>query len=72
MHNRMVQPPATSQDPIRAAVTAALLHTFDRGSVVGTYSIDVHGDTTNTLYGAYRVENKDLVRGQAIVTGATG
>ncbi len=56
----------------RAAVTAALLHTFDRGSVVGTYSIDVHGDTTNTLYGAYRVENKDLVRGQAIDTGATG
>ena len=56
----------------RAAVTAALLHTFDRGSVVGTYSIDVHGDTTNTLYGAYRVENKDLVRGQAIDTGASG
>jgi hypothetical protein len=55
-----------------AAVTAALLHTFDRGSVVGTYSIDVHGDTTNTLYGAYRVENKELVRGQAIDTGATG
>ena len=23
LHNRMVQPPATSQDPIRAAVTAA-------------------------------------------------
>jgi ABC-type branched-subunit amino acid transport system substrate-binding protein len=56
----------------RAAVTAALLHTFDRGSVVGTYSIDVHGDTTNTLYGAYRVENKELVRGQAIDTGANG
>jgi ABC-type branched-subunit amino acid transport system substrate-binding protein len=56
----------------RAAVTAALLHTFDRGSVVGTYSIDVHGDTTNTLYGAYRVENKELVRGQAIDTGASG
>jgi len=56
----------------RAAVTAALLHTFDRGSVVGTYSIDVHGDTTNTLYGAYRVENKNLVRGQAIDTGASG
>ena len=53
----------------RAAVTAELLHTFDRGSVIGTYSIDVHGDTTNTLYGAYRVENKELVRGQAIDTG---
>jgi branched-chain amino acid transport system substrate-binding protein len=56
----------------RAAVTSALLHTFDRGSVVGTYSIDVHGDTTNTLYGAYRVENRELVRGQAIDTGASG
>jgi branched-chain amino acid transport system substrate-binding protein len=53
----------------RAAVTAALLHTFDRGSVIGTYSIDVHGDTTSRLYGAYRVENKELVRGQAIDTG---
>jgi hypothetical protein len=29
----------------------------------------VHGDTTSRLYGAYRVENKELVRGQAIDTG---
>lgn len=56
----------------RAAVTRALLHTHDRGSVVGTYSIDVHGDTQNSLYGAYRVENRELVRGQVIDTEAVG
>lgn len=56
----------------RAAVTRALLHTFDRGSVVGTYSIDAHGDTNNSLYGAYRVEDGEMVRGQAIDTGPAG
>lgn len=56
----------------RQAVTRALLHTFDRGSVVGTYSVDAHGDTTNALYGAYRVEGGEMVRGQAIDTGAGG
>jgi branched-chain amino acid transport system substrate-binding protein len=57
----------------REAVTHALLQTFDRRSVVGTFSIDAHGDTTNELYGVFRVEGGELVRGRALnVTGPTG
>ncbi len=56
----------------REAITTALLRTFDRGSVVGTYSIDAYGDTTASLYGAYRVEDGELVRGQVMATRSDG
>jgi len=38
----------------------------ERPSVLGSYSIDADGDTTLTFYGAYRVENGELVLGRAI------
>ena len=44
----------------RSTVLAALLHTRDRHSVLGTYSIDSHGDTTLDRYGVYRVRNGRL------------
>jgi ABC-type branched-subunit amino acid transport system substrate-binding protein len=44
----------------RSTVLAALLHTRDRHSVLGTYSIDSHGDTTLDRYGVYRVSNGRL------------
>jgi hypothetical protein len=42
--------------------------TTDRASVIGTYSVGLTGDTSNTLFGAYRVEDAALVRGRAIDT----
>ena len=45
----------------RSTVLAALLHTRDRHSVLGTYSIDRDGDTTLDRYGVYRVRNGRLV-----------
>lgn len=54
----------------RRAVVRAAFATRDRASVIGTYSISITGDTTTELYGGYRVENGDLVRGRAINTGA--
>jgi branched-chain amino acid transport system substrate-binding protein len=41
----------------RSTVLAALRHTQDRHSVLGTYSIDSDGDTTLDRYGVYRVTN---------------
>jgi hypothetical protein len=52
----------------RAAVTRVALATTDRASVIGTYSVGLTGDTSNTLFGAYRVEDAVLVRGRAIDT----
>ena len=45
----------------RSTVLAALLHTHDRHSVLGTYSIDSDGDTTLDRYGVYRVRDGRLV-----------
>jgi hypothetical protein len=42
-----------------ALALAAIFDTHHRHSVLGTYSIDRHGDTTLKSYGVYRV-----VRGQ--------
>ncbi len=53
----------------RRAVTNVALQTTDRGSVIGTYSITATGDTSSTLFGAYRVEDGTLVRGRAVDTG---
>jgi branched-chain amino acid transport system substrate-binding protein len=44
----------------RAAVNAALHNTKDRASVLGTYSIDANGDTTQTDYGLYGVKDGEL------------
>ena len=41
--------------PRRSQVLAAIFDTHDRRSVLGTYSIDRHGDTTLRRYGVYRV-----------------
>jgi branched-chain amino acid transport system substrate-binding protein len=50
----------------RANVATALLDTKDRGSVLGTYSIDSAGDTTLTDYGLYRIADGKLVFGRLI------
>ncbi len=50
----------------RSKVLSALLHTSDRHSVLGTYSIDSHGETTLDRYGVYRVSNGRLVFWKAI------
>jgi branched-chain amino acid transport system substrate-binding protein len=44
----------------RAAVLAALLHTRDRHSALGTYSIAPNGNSTLDRYGIYRVRNGRL------------
>lgn len=59
--------PITAQ---RRSVVRAAFATRDRASVIGTYSISITGDTTTELYGGYRVEDGNLVRGRAINTGA--
>jgi branched-chain amino acid transport system substrate-binding protein len=49
---------ATDQGTIEATrshVVSALFSTRDRHSVLGTYSIDAHGDTSLNRYGVYRV-----------------
>ena len=56
----------------REAVTRSARGTVDRASVIGTYSVGTSGDTTNTLFGAYRVEDSTLVRGRAIDTSQDG
>jgi branched-chain amino acid transport system substrate-binding protein len=50
----------------RADVASALIHTKDRSSVLGTYSIDSAGDTTLTDYGLYRIADGKLVFGRLI------
>jgi branched-chain amino acid transport system substrate-binding protein len=50
----------------RSTVLAALLHTRDRHSVLGTYSIDRNGDTTLDRYGVYRVRNGRLAFWKAV------
>lgn len=70
---RGVPTPAAAARPIaaqRRAVVRAAFATHDRASVIGTYSIGITGDTSTELYGGYRVEGGDLVRGRAINTGA--
>lgn len=70
---RGVSTTAAASRPIgaqRRAVVRAAFATRDRASAIGTYSISITGDTTTELYGGYRVENGNLVRGRAINTGA--
>ncbi|MBX5469772.1 MAG: branched-chain amino acid ABC transporter substrate-binding protein [Thermoleophilaceae bacterium] len=44
----------------RAAVIRELFNTKDRQSVLGTYSIDVNGDTSITDYGLYKIDNGQI------------
>ena len=50
----------------RQAVIQQLFATKDRPSVLGTYSIDQNGDTTNTDYGLYKIDNGQLSFDQVI------
>jgi hypothetical protein len=52
----------------RAAVLAALLHTRDRHSALGTYSVERDGDTTLHRYGVYRVRDGHLVFWKAMAS----
>jgi branched-chain amino acid transport system substrate-binding protein len=45
----------------RPAVVDAFFSIRDRKSVLGTYSIDEHGDTTLPTYGGYRIAGGELV-----------
>jgi branched-chain amino acid transport system substrate-binding protein len=50
----------------RQSVINQLFATKDRQSVLGTYSIDQNGDTTNTDYGLYSVKNGQITFDQVI------
>ena len=54
----------------RTQVRAALFATRDRSSVLGTYSIDGNGDTTQRRYGAYIIAAGNLTFWRAIDTGS--
>ena len=47
-------------EAMRSKVVAALTSTRDRHSVLGTYSINAHGDTSLDRYGVYRVAGGSL------------
>ena len=51
---------------LRIDTRNAFFDTFERASPLGSYTIDVNGDTTLTYYGAYRMENGALVLGRTI------
>ena len=51
---------------LRNDTADAFFSISERPSVLGSYSIDANGDTTLTFYGAYRVENGELVLGRAL------
>jgi branched-chain amino acid transport system substrate-binding protein len=52
----------------RADTVSALLHTHNRHSVIGTYSITTQGDTTLASYGLYRISGGRLVFGKVLDT----
>lgn len=51
---------------LRNQTRDAFFSISERSSALGSYSIDANGDTTLTFYGAYRVENGELVLGRAV------
>ena len=53
-------------DVLRTNTRNAFFDTSERASPLGSYSIDANGDTTLTFYGAYRVEDGQLVLGRTI------
>jgi len=52
----------------RADVVSALLHTHNRNSAIGTYSINAQGDTTLSSYGLYRISGGRLVFSKVLDT----
>jgi branched-chain amino acid transport system substrate-binding protein len=55
----------------RAAVLDQIMHTKDRKSVIGTYSITDTGDTTLKNYGVYAIENGSLKYVEAVEAPST-
>ena len=53
-------------DALRINTRNAFFDASERASPLGSYSIDAHGDTTLTFYGAYRIEDGKLVLGRVI------
>lgn len=53
-------------DALRINTRNAFFDISERASPLGSYSIDANGDTTLTFYGAYRVEDGELVLGRVI------
>lgn len=51
---------------LRKSTRDAFFDITERASPLGSYSIDANGDTTLTFYGAYRVEDGELVLGRTI------
>lgn len=51
---------------LRTNTRNAFFDISERASPLGSYSIDVNGDTTLSFYGAYRAEDGELVLGRAI------
>lgn len=51
---------------LRQNTRNAFFDTSERASPLGSYSIDANGDTTLSFYGAYRVEDGQLVLGRTI------
>jgi branched-chain amino acid transport system substrate-binding protein len=49
-------------------VVSALLHTQNRHSVIGTYSINAQGDITLASYGLYRISSGRLVFSKVLDT----
>lgn len=53
-------------DTLRKNTRDAFFDISERASPLGSYSIDANGDTTLGFYGAYRVEDGELVLGRTI------
>lgn len=51
---------------LRTGTREAFFDISERASPLGSYSVDANGDTTLTFYGAYRVEDGELVLGRTI------
>ncbi|MBN8866967.1 MAG: branched-chain amino acid ABC transporter substrate-binding protein [Solirubrobacterales bacterium] len=51
---------------LRSGTREAFFDISERASPLGSYSIDANGDTTLSFYGAYRVEDGQLVLGRTI------
>lgn len=51
---------------LRTTTREAFFDITERASPLGSYSIDNNGDTTLSFYGAYRVEDGELVLGRTI------
>ena len=55
-----------SPERLRQAVRNVFFSIRERESSLGSYSIDAYGDTSLSFYGAYRVEDGELVLGRSL------